>query len=109
MLFPMNTSPSAAARLHMYIVVGINPDAEDDFVRLHLRATDELDAARLARMELAKTKTDHWHLEIRTCAFCVEIEKAGGFGPSHEGRSTCRSGSLVSGGRNAHCTCDTCF
>ena len=31
------------------------------------------------------------------------------FAPRHEGSKNCESGSLASGGRNSHCTCDTCF
>jgi len=31
------------------------------------------------------------------------------FAPSHEGSSSCESGSIASGGRHSHCTCDTCF
>ena len=29
--------------------------------------------------------------------------------PRHLGSSYCESGSIASGGTNAHCTCDTCF
>jgi hypothetical protein len=29
--------------------------------------------------------------------------------PSHEGSPRCQSGSIASGGKNAHCTCDVCF
>jgi hypothetical protein len=32
-----------------------------------------------------------------------------GFGPGHNGSSSCESGSIASGGNKAHCTCDTCF
>jgi hypothetical protein len=39
------------------------------------------------------------------CSTC----KRGGAGPSHEGSSMCRSGSIASGGHRAHCSCDTCF
>lgn len=45
----------------------------------------------------------------QSCPTCLEIWQAGGFGPSHLGSSHCLSGSLASGGKNAHCTCDTCF
>jgi len=31
------------------------------------------------------------------------------FAPRHEGSEHCRSGSIASGGKHAHCTCDTCF
>lgn len=29
--------------------------------------------------------------------------------PSYLGSKHCKSGSIASGGRNAHCSCDTCF
>ena len=38
-----------------------------------------------------------------------ELCKRGGPGPSHNGSPNCRSGSPASGGRHAHCACDTCF
>lgn len=31
------------------------------------------------------------------------------FGPSRDGSTRCRSGSIASGGANTYCTCDTCF
>ena len=31
------------------------------------------------------------------------------FGPSHNGSRNCESGSIESGGKRSHCTCDTCF
>jgi len=44
------------------------------------------------------------------CPTCVEIrEKRNGFGPTHDGSPRCESGSIASGGRVAHCTCDVCF
>lgn len=44
------------------------------------------------------------------CHYCAEIrEKHKGFGPSHNGSRSCRSGSIASGGNRSHCTCDTCF
>lgn len=39
------------------------------------------------------------------CTGCAET----GAHPSHEGATGCRSGSLASGGKNAHCTCDVCW
>ncbi len=45
----------------------------------------------------------------RACPTCEAIRKEGGFGPSHEGRKGCESGSIASGGSNAHCSCDRCF
>lgn len=42
---------------------------------------------------------------MHDCQTCT-IE---GFRPSHWGSIRCESGSLASGGKNAHCTCDTCF
>ncbi len=44
------------------------------------------------------------------CKTCLEIaNKHGGFGPWHDGSKRCESGSIASGGKIAHCTCDTCF
>jgi len=42
------------------------------------------------------------------CLTCAEIAR-GGHGPSHYGSPRCESGSLASGGPNAHCSCDRCF
>jgi len=39
---------------------------------------------------------------------CVTCQR-GGPGPSHNGSPRCRSGSPASGGRHAHCSCDTCW
>lgn len=35
--------------------------------------------------------------------------KREGMYPSHNGSSMCKSGSIASGGKKAHCTCDVCF
>lgn len=44
------------------------------------------------------------------CVDCASIAVLyGSHGPSHEGSRYCQSGSLKSGGRTAHCSCDTCF
>jgi len=40
------------------------------------------------------------------CPICAEPTT---FKPDHMGSPGCRSGSLASGGTQAHCTCDTCF
>lgn len=40
------------------------------------------------------------------CAACLP---PGVFGPSHDGSPRCESGSIASGGKRAHCTCDVCF
>lgn len=47
--------------------------------------------------------------EQSVCETCEQIKREGGFGPSHNGSKRCESGSIASGGQNAHCTCDTCF
>ena len=39
------------------------------------------------------------------CPSCTDP----GFAPSHNGSPRCESGSIASGGRNAHCACDVCF
>lgn len=44
------------------------------------------------------------------CPTCEEIKtKYKGFGPRHDGSRYCESGSIASGGTNAHCSCDLCF
>lgn len=46
----------------------------------------------------------------KDCITCKQIkEDYRGFGPSHNGSINCSSGSIASGGRRAHCACDTCF
>lgn len=62
------------------------------------------DAAKIVA-EIQEPDKDGFVPGCRTCA----IVKIDGWGPSHFGSSGCRSGSLASGGRNAHCTCDGCF
>lgn len=44
--------------------------------------------------------------KLKGCPTCESPEE---FKPSHLGSTRCQSGSLASGGTNAHCTCDTCF
>lgn len=62
-----------------------------------------------AALKKAQVKLDE-ATKKSPCETCQEIEgKYNGFGPSHDGRSTCRSGSIASGGKNAHCTCGACF
>lgn len=61
-------------------------------------------------LEQALKRADEIGGGVMECQMCAEIlKKHGGFGPSHYGSGSCRSGSIASGGRNAHCTCDTCF
>lgn len=44
------------------------------------------------------------------CSTCIQIrDKHNGFGPSHNGRASCESGSIASGGKHSHCACDLCF
>jgi hypothetical protein len=38
-----------------------------------------------------------------------DCQACGEFGPSHNGASHCKSGSIASGGTRAHCSCDACF
>jgi len=38
------------------------------------------------------------------CETCEEDVK-----PSHRGSRNCQSGSVNSGGKESHCSCDTCF
>jgi hypothetical protein len=39
---------------------------------------------------------------------CKGCNKTGMY-PHHNGSTRCESGSIASGGRNSHCSCDTCF
>lgn len=43
-------------------------------------------------------------LKVEDCSSCEHKH-----GPSHYGSPRCQSGSLASGGRHSHCSCDTCF
>jgi len=42
---------------------------------------------------------------LEECSQCQEL----GMGPSHDGSKSCESGSIASGGKNSHCSCDVCF
>ncbi len=65
------------------------------------------DIAKQIAATTADLKADNDKAECQECKLIRE--KYHGFGPSHEGSRSCKSGSLASGGRYAHCTCDTCF
>lgn len=43
--------------------------------------------------------------EKQECSKCADPDHF----PRHFGSKLCESGSIASGGKNAHCTCDTCF
>ena len=46
----------------------------------------------------------------KECLMCKKIrDEHSGFGPSHNGSRFCESGSIASGGKRSHCTCDMCF
>ena len=45
--------------------------------------------------------------EAADCPTCTTYK--GRMAPSHDGSPNCESGSIASGVKNAHCTCDTCF
>lgn len=60
-----------------------------------------------------RTDVDRWvenHPDVSVaevaCGYCDEC---GGFGPPHDGITSCESGSPASGGTHSHCTCDRCF
>ncbi len=62
----------------------------------------EVDAERL-KGELERNpgfSNVRYHPERRCCAYG---------GPTHNGSKHCESGSIASGGKNAHCSCDVCF
>lgn len=49
-----------------------------------------------------------WYVD--GCSTCTLIrDEFKGFGPSHNGRKSCESGSIAAGGTHDHCSCDTCF
>lgn len=41
------------------------------------------------------------------CKICENYKT--GMKPIHKGSKNCKSGSIASGGKRAHCTCDICF
>ena len=49
--------------------------------------------------------------ELKPKSVCKECQrwKDFGFGPRHDGSSSCKCGSIASGGTKAHCTCSACF
>jgi hypothetical protein len=52
---------------------------------------------------------DYWNdPKYQDCVTC-ERRGRGAMEPDHDGSSRCESGSIASGGTNAHCTCDVCF
>lgn len=51
-----------------------------------------------------KVKATPRFCEPRDCSGCRDKS-----GPSHDGSVRCKSGSIASGGKNAHCSCDTCY
>ncbi len=65
------------------------------------------DTANQIAAATAELKADNDKAECQECKYIRE--KYHGFGPSHDGSRGCESGSIASGGNNAHCTCDTCF
>ena len=42
------------------------------------------------------------------CEACLEGAD-NNFGPPHDGSTSCESGSIASGGTEAHCVCHVCF
>lgn len=44
----------------------------------------------------------------RGCPTCLRFPP-GSFAPSHDGSRHCESGSIASGGKIAHCSCELCF
>jgi hypothetical protein len=46
---------------------------------------------------------------LKTCHTCREQIVEGRPGPTHDGASFCRCGSIFSGGQNAHCACSSCW
>lgn len=67
-------------------------------------------AERNRRFVRALAAENGWALDRsvrdeKACSTCQET----GMRPSHNGSKRCESGSIASGGPNAHCSCDRCF
>ena len=55
-------------------------------------------------------KADHYHIIEQPRPECSQCREIGtGMGPSHDGSKSCESGSIASGGKRSHCSCDVCF
>lgn len=59
--------------------------------------------------DLDDDETERLRADTATRPDCRTCALPGTFKPSHNGSVSCQSGSIASGGKNAHCTCDTCF
>lgn len=82
----------------------IPPAQPGDYRSIDERAIAELNVA------VARAKDTGLWRHPTACSMCEIIRtRHGGFGPSHDGSKRCESGSIASGGDNAHCTCDVCF
>ena len=73
--------------------------AADEWTKKHVAASAEAAKKKAAESKAALEKGKS---ECSTC-------KRNGPGPSHEGSPHCKSGSIASGGKKAHCSCDTCY
>jgi DnaJ-class molecular chaperone len=98
-------------------------DGEDDYFAemFEIRSDSEASAKALAReiagddlkgrlhcvwVDVVGGQSFHFDRdELRECPTCAQP----GMKPSHNGSPRCQSGSIASGGKNAHCTCDVCW
>lgn len=65
-----------------------------------------LNRGRFLKKESAFRKIEQKLLLTNNCSICKSVES---LKPSHCGSANCESGSIASGGKNTHCSCDTCF
>ena len=86
----------------------------------HIRSQREKDAKRSAADDVERKKyaaqadtsrkaADEKKSALEKSKAGCSTCKRGGPGPSHEGSSHCRCGSIASGGIKAHCSCSTCY
>lgn len=55
--------------------------------------------------DIDEKEKELWQQEEK-CSICAMPDT---MKPSHNGSKNCKSGSIASGGKRAHCTCDICF
>jgi hypothetical protein len=78
---------------------------------LHFRVVEVIDDKR--EVIALRARRDEADEIVKACTECrgcrQHWSRSHGGGPKHNGSRMCESGSIASGGKNAHCTCDTCF
>jgi hypothetical protein len=93
--FEVRSTEERATKPLKFVVVAIGED--DAEVRLpRTLSTWREKAQRFANL-------------LTSCRSCREQLIEGRPGPTHDGQSHCKSGSIASGGERGHCSCDSCF